>query len=198
MLAVARRRMATGRGRGGYQHRRRRRRCGTAVPCPPQCAGGRLRRGTAPPSARLGRPPLSEPGPCAGRRDLPRMPLIWEVACRLGMASVLDAGAADLGRLSDAEAVELFAGLLWADSAARGIRAEIDVPRSIDARDGGIDATVRAPAGTAGQGVIGPGVTRYRIKSGRGFNPSSKEARRRLLFRPGGRWRAAPAHQRVP
>ena len=117
---------------------------------------------------------------------MPRMPLIWEVACRLGMASVLDAGAADLGRLSDAEAVELFAGLLWADSAARGIRAEIDVPRSIDARDGGIDATVRAPAGTAGQGVIGPGVTRYRIKSGRGFNPSSKEARRRLLFRPGG------------
>ena len=102
------------------------------------------------------------------------------------MTSVLGASATDLGRLSDAEAVELFAGLLWADSAARGIRAAIDVPRSIDARDGGIDATVRAPAGTAGQGVIGPGVTRYQIKSGRGFNPSSKEARRRLLFKPGG------------
>lgn len=102
------------------------------------------------------------------------------------MESVLDATRDDLDRLSDAEAVELFASLLWADSFARGIRAEIEVPRNTDARDGGIDATVRAPVDTARTGVIGPGITRYQIKSGRGFNPAAKDARRRLLFRPGG------------
>ena len=107
------------------------------------------------------------------------------ISC-LDMESVLDATRDDLDRLSDAEAVELFASLLWADSFARGIRAEIEVPRNTDARDGGIDATVRAPVDTARTGVIGPGVTRYQIKSGRGFNPAAKDARRRLLFRPGG------------
>lgn len=91
-----------------------------------------------------------------------------------------------LGRLSSAEAVDIFAGLLWADSSARGIRADIDVPRNTRARNGGVNATVRAPAGIAGEGVIGPGVTRYQIKPGKGFNPASKSARRRLLFRPAG------------
>ena len=109
-----------------------------------------------------------------------------ESGCRLGVGSVLAASGDDLGRLSDAEAVQLFADLLWADAGARGISASIDVPRSIYARDGGIDATVRAPGDGQGRGVIGPGVTRYRIKSGKGFNPAARDARRRLLFRPGG------------
>lgn len=99
------------------------------------------------------------------------------ISC-LDMKSILDATRDDLDRLSDTEAVELFASLLWADSFARGIRAEIEVPRNTDARDGGIDATVRAPVDTAGPGVIGPGVTRYQIKSGRGFNPAAKDARK--------------------
>ena len=102
------------------------------------------------------------------------------------MASVLDVTGEDLDRLSTAEAIELFSGLLWADSRARGICAKIDVHRNANARDGGIDGTVRAPADTAGQGVIGPGVTRYRIKSGRGRDPAAMWARRRLLFRPDG------------
>ena len=104
----------------------------------------------------------------------------------LGVRPVLGASGDDLGRLSDAEAVQLFADLLWADSGARGIPASIDVPRSIYARDGGIDATVRAPEVVPGQGVIGPGVTRYQIKSGKGFDPAARDSRRRLLFRPGG------------
>ena len=102
------------------------------------------------------------------------------------MSTVLGVNRSQLGRLSGMEAVDIFAGLLWADSAARGIPADIDVPRNIHARNGGVNATVRAPDGVAGQGVIGPGVTRYQIKSGRGFNPASRGARRRLLFRPAG------------
>lgn len=102
------------------------------------------------------------------------------------MSSVLSVSRSQLERLSDVEAVDIFAGLLWADSAARGIAADIDIPRNTDARDGGIDATVKAPADMVGKGVIGPGVTRYQIKSGRGFNPASGSARRRLLFRPVG------------
>ena len=102
------------------------------------------------------------------------------------MGSVLAASGDDLGRLSDAEAVRLFADLLWADAGARGISASIDVPSSIYARDGGIDATVRAPDDVPGRGVIGPGVTRYRIKSGKGLDPAARDARRRLLLGPGG------------
>ena len=117
---------------------------------------------------------------------LPDTEFIWTAGYRLGMKSPLDVSGGDLGRLSDAEAVDVFAGLLWADSAARGIPAKIDVPRNTDARDGGVDATVRAPADIKGHGVIRPGVTRYQIKSGKGFNPAAKDARRRLLFKPDG------------
>ena len=121
----------------------------------------------------------------AGRPAPRNTALIWNWGCRLGVGSVLAASGDDLGRLSDAEAVQLFADLLWADAGARGISASIDVPRSIHAGDGGIDATVRAPDDVPGRGVIGPGVTRYQIKSGKGFNPAAGDALR-PLFGPGG------------
>lgn len=112
------------------------------------------------------------------------------------MASVLDVTGDDLARLSNAEALDVFSGLLWADSFARGIRAEIHVPRSPYFRDGGIDATVRAPDDTAGRGVIKPGVSRYMIKSGRGLDPDVKWSRRRLLFGTGGGGRLRPRIKR--
>ena len=102
------------------------------------------------------------------------------------MSAVLDIGGDDLGRLSDKEAVDVFAALLWADSAARGIPAEIDIPRNTDARDGGIDATVKAPVDIAMEGAIRPGVTGYQVKTEKGLNPAARDARRRLLFRPAG------------
>ena len=102
------------------------------------------------------------------------------------MLSVLDVGSDDLDRLSDSEAANVFAILLWADSSAYGIPAEIDAPRRAPARGGGVVATVRAPADIEGRGVIRPGVTRYLVRSGRGFDPANRGARRRLLFRQAG------------
>ena len=52
------------------------------------------------------------------------------------MLSVLDVGSDDLDRLSDSEAANVFAILLWADSSAYGIPAEIDAPRRAPARAG--------------------------------------------------------------
>ena len=114
------------------------------------------------------------------------MPLIRRGGRHPGVKFVLDAGSDDLGRLSDAEAARLFVDLLRADAGARGIPASIDAPRDMHAGDGGIDATVRAPAEVPGRGVIGPGVTRYLIRSGKGLDPAAKDDRRRLLFGPGG------------
>ena len=104
------------------------------------------------------------------------------------MPSVIDVDGGDLARLSDSDAVDLFADLLWADAYALavGLDIDIDVPRVTGAPDGGIDATVKAPLDTAaGPGAIRPGTTRYQIRTERGLDPATMSGTRRLLFRTG-------------
>lgn len=98
------------------------------------------------------------------------------------MSSVLGVGGSDLERLTPKDAVVLFAELLWADARALGIPAPIDAPRNIDAPDGGIDATVRAPQELPGPSAIRPGTTRYQIKTTKGLNPSADSARKDILY----------------
>ena len=78
--------------------------------------------------------------------------------------------------------MDIFADLLWADARALGIPAHIDVPRNINAPDGGVDATVSAPSKLPGPCAIRPGVTVYQIKTTRGLNPSADSARKGILY----------------
>ena len=95
---------------------------------------------------------------------------------------MLDVDGSDLAKLSPKDAVDLFADLLWADARALGIPALIDVPRNINAPNGGIGATVSAPPKLPGPCAIRPGVTGYQIQTARGLNPSADSARKGILY----------------
>ena len=90
----------------------------------------------------------------------------------------------DLGRLGSTEAVDAFRELLWAEATALSIAKNlIDVPGSITARDGGIDAKVEGVAVAVGQGIIKAGTTCYQIKAGE-FRPTQPANIAKILCRP--------------
>lgn len=99
----------------------------------------------------------------------------------------------DLGRLGSTEAVQVFRGLLWAEATALSIAKNlIDVPGSITARDGGVDAKVEGVAVGAGQGIIKAGTTCYQIKAGK-FSPTQPTNISKILCRP-----APNSHELLP
>lgn len=80
--------------------------------------------------------------------------------------SLLDIHPADLERLSEFDAVALFAMLLWAEESRLKLNTFIDIPFSIHSPDGGIDAKVEGLSEVVGSDIIGPGNTWYQIKTG--------------------------------
>lgn len=89
----------------------------------------------------------------------------------------------NLDILGEADAVEFFAQLLWAEATADGIGKNlINVPSAITVRDGGIDAEVHETEAPSTQGIIKQGLTRYQIKTGR-FSLSGDSDIRALLLR---------------
>jgi len=90
----------------------------------------------------------------------------------------------ELRRLDSTEAVQAFRELLWAEATALSIAKNlIDVPGSINARDGGIDATVEGVTVGTGQGIIKAGTTCYQIKAGE-FSPTQPANITKILCRP--------------
>ena len=63
-----------------------------------------------------------------------------------------------------------FRELLWAEARRLGPgTCKINVPREINASDGGIDATVDADSRVTHSDIIAPGKNGYQIKSGKAF-----------------------------
>ena len=92
--------------------------------------------------------------------------------------------AQDLGRLDSTESVDVFRDLLWAEATALSIAKNlIDVPGSITARDGGVDARVEGVTVAAGQGIIKAGTTCYQIKAGE-FRPTQPANIAKILCLP--------------
>ncbi len=90
----------------------------------------------------------------------------------------------DLDRLGPQEAVSAFRELLWAEATALSIAKNlIDVPGSVHARDGGIDAKVEGVEVSGGQGIIKSGITCYQIKTG-DFSPTQPANIKKILCRP--------------
>ncbi|MCK4599376.1 hypothetical protein KAU37_06125 [Candidatus Bipolaricaulota bacterium] len=90
----------------------------------------------------------------------------------------------ELRRLDSTEAVQAFRELLWAEATALSIAKNlIDVPGSINARDGGIDAKVEGVTVGTGQGIIKAGTTCYQIKAGK-FSPTQPANITKILCRP--------------
>ncbi len=90
----------------------------------------------------------------------------------------------DLGRLDSTESVQVLRELLWAEATALSIAKNlIDVPGSITARDGGIDAKVEGVTVGTGQGIIKAGTTCYQIKAGE-FSPTEPANITKILCRP--------------
>ncbi len=100
-------------------------------------------------------------------------------------ATVFDVNVHDLGRLNAEQAVDVLRQLLWAEASAVGIAKNlINVPTSIDAKDGGVDADIRDAPTVSGQGIIKPGITRYQVKTGK-FSLKGERYIRNILLRKG-------------
>ncbi len=101
------------------------------------------------------------------------------------MNSIFTVSNKDLERLSEREAVNIFAELLWAEANSIGIHKNlINVPSAITVADGGIDAEVQTVAISVGQGIIKEGLTRYQIKTG-DFSLGSERNIKSILFKDG-------------
>ena len=89
----------------------------------------------------------------------------------------------DLSRLDSVGAVAAFRELLWAEATALSISKNlINIPGSITARDGGVDASVANLGTNTGQGLIKDGRTCYQIKTGE-FSPTQPSNIKKILFR---------------
>ena len=100
-------------------------------------------------------------------------------------ATVFDVNVHDLGGLNAEQAVDVLRELLWAEASAVGIAKNlINVPTSIDAKDGGVDADVRDAPRVSGQGIIKLGITRYQVKTGK-FSLKGEGDIRNILLRNG-------------
>ena len=73
----------------------------------------------------------------------------------------------DLDGLDPNTAIDFFQKLLWAEARRLGIEiSKINISRSVNVPDGGVDATVEDVQFAEGQGLIKQGKTSYQIKAG--------------------------------
>lgn len=101
------------------------------------------------------------------------------------MTGPFEVGRPDLERLGDEAAVDLVRRLVWADAAASGIGMNlVNVPSSINVRDGGVDGEVAGAAADGRYGIVKRGITRYQVKSGR-FSLDEASIKKILLAGPG-------------
>lgn len=100
-------------------------------------------------------------------------------------AGPFDVRTDDLIQIEAGQAVDLFRQLLVIEAIKTGIPITgVDVPAAINVADGGIDAEVACPPGTAlPAGLISEGLTRYQIKTG-SFSASTPSDIRSLLVQP--------------
>jgi len=88
-----------------------------------------------------------------------------------------------LAYLAAGAAVELLGDVLRAEARRIGLPPTgISISSWVDVPDGGIDATVTAPASIVQGTVIAPGRTGFQVKSGTAFQPWQKSSIRRELF----------------
>jgi len=92
----------------------------------------------------------------------------------------------DLVHVDPQRGVDLFRDLLCAEASASGIPInEIRVPGNINARDGGVDATVQSAPRLGGLGIIKQGLTCYQIKTGE-FKVSHEDDVNELILNSSG------------
>lgn len=88
-----------------------------------------------------------------------------------------------LAYLAAGPAIELLGGILRAEARRIGLPpTSINISNWVDVADGGIDATITAPASSLQGTVITPGKTGFQVKTGTAFQPRQESHVRRELF----------------